>query len=375
LSENRHITVFLESLEAGGAEYAVVTLVNAFIEKGNAVELILCKSGGVFQQQLSPGVILEELNLENLYYCLPKLVKYLRNRKPSVLLTTLDLASLMVLVARRLAQVKTRVIIRVANTVSLQERIWLKKKLEHLMLKWIYPWADEIVAVSDGVADDLSVYAGIRRERITTIYNPIITPMVRELANERLNHPWFEADYPVVLGVGRLTRQKDFETLIRAFSKVRLKHDSRLLILGEGEQRAYLEDLVHRLSLDDMVALPGFVENPFKYMKNASVFVLSSRWEGLPGVLIQALACGCPIVSTDCPNGPSEILGGGKYGRLVAVGDPKELADAIEATLDNNHLKPPASLLDQFRVDQVVLRYLSVMGIAPAFGAKPEVKS
>jgi glycosyltransferase involved in cell wall biosynthesis len=363
VNAKRNITVFLESLDGGGAEYAILTLLNALAGKGCSVELILCKSGGVYRKQLSPDVILVELNSKSLYYCLPKLVKHLKHKKPPVLLTTLDLSNLITLIARRLARVKTRVIIRVANTVSLQERTWLKKRLERLLLGWIYPWADVIVAVSGGVADDLAKYIAMPRERILTIYNPVITPRLKELADIRPNHPWFgPSQPPVILGVGRLNKQKGFETLIKAFAKVHSKQPARLLILGKGEQRAYLESLVGRLGLNNEVSMPGFVENPFQYMKHAGVFVLSSAWEGLPAVLIQALACGCPVVSTDCPSGPNEILDRGKYGRLVPVGDEEAMAEAILQTLSGPKSMPDHTWLERFSLDYIVEQYLKVLG-------------
>lgn len=309
MKKNNEIFVFLESLEGGGAEQVLLTLINSFVEKGYEVEVVLCRSGGVYQKQLSSTVHLVELRVTSLYYALPKLVKYLKKTKPHVLLTTLNLASMVALIARRLARTNTRVVIRVANTVSLQPKSWLKNKIDHQLQRLIYPWADKIVAVSDGVADDLAFHIGIRRERIITIYNPVITPRLKELSIIELNHPWFLPNHPpVILGVGRLEVLKDFGTLIRAFAKLVREWPARLLILGEGNQRIQLESLVAELCLCDKVSMPGFVENPFQYMKNAQVFVLSSISEGLPGALIQALACGCPVVSTNCPTGPMEIL-------------------------------------------------------------------
>jgi len=354
--------MFLESLGEGGAEQALVTLMNAFIEKGYTVELVLCKSGGVLQNQLSDDIKIVDLRVKSLYRCLPKLVSFLKSRKPHVVLTTLDLASLIVLIAKRIASVQTRVIIRIANTVSIQKRSWLKKKFEHFFLSRIYPWANGLVAVSRSVADDLAQYISMPRERIGYIYNPVITPRMMALANEPLAHPWFESGQPpVILGVGRLTEQKKFDILILAFARIRTVYPSRLLILGEGEQRANLQALINKLKLTDEALMPGFVDNPFQYMKNAAVFVLSSAWEGLPAVLIQSLACGCPVVSTDCPSGPREILDQGRYGRLVPVGDAVALAEAMLDTLSNPAIKPDNIWWEKFSLAQIVDQYLEIL--------------
>jgi glycosyltransferase involved in cell wall biosynthesis len=362
MKKNSEISVFLESLEGGGAEQVLLTLINSFVGNGCKVEVILCRSGGVYQKHLSPAVNLVELHVKSLYYGFPKLVKYLKKTKPRILLTTLNLASMVALVAKRLARTNTRVIIRVANTISLQPKGWLKKKLDHLLQSLIYPWADGIIAVSDGVGDDLASHIGIPRGRIVTVYNPIITSKLEMLSTVELNHPWFLPDQPpVILGVGRLDVLKDFNTLIRAFDRLSVECPAHLLILGEGDQRGKLESLVAELNLGDKVSLPGFVENPFQYMKNAHVFVLSSISEGLPGVLIQALACGCPVVSTNCPTGPMEILQGGKYGHLVPVGDVEALAQAILQSLRGDHCRPPADWLDQFKVGPVVQQYLNII--------------
>jgi len=362
MQKYNQISVFLESFEGGGAEQVLLTLINSFAENGYKVEVVLSRSGGVYQKQLSSAVNLVELRAKSLYCVLPKLVRYLKRAKPPILLTTLNLASMVVLAAKRLAQANTRVTIRVANTISLQPKGWLKNKIDRQLQRWIYPWADAIISVSDGVGDDLAIHVGIPRERIITVYNPMITTKLKELSMVDLKHPWFEPNQPpVILGVGRLDVLKDFDTLIRAFGRVRMESSARLLILGEGNQRTKLESLVAELNLCDKVSMPGFVENPFYYMKNSHVFVLSSISEGLPGALIQALACGCPVVSTDCPTGPVEILQHGKYGHLVPVGDVDALAQAILRSLRGDHRKPPAEWLNQFRVDPVVEQYLNIM--------------
>ena len=176
----------------------------------------------------------------------------------------------------------------------------------------------------------LLMYAGVSKSKIHTIYTPVITPELLAKSKEVAAHPWLQtSEIPVILGVGRLTEQKDFQTLIRAFAILRQELELRLIILGEGDERTMLESLAQDLGVDRDIDLPGYLENPYSYMHQASVFVLSSAWEGLPTVLIGALACGCPIVSTDCPGGIREILLDGVYGEIVPVGDVQSMAEAI----------------------------------------------
>lgn len=194
--------------------------------------------------------------------------------------------------------------------------------------------AAHFVAVSDSVSECLSAIIGIPRNGITTIYNPVVDSALELKMAEPPDHPWLVDDgAPVILSAGRLARLKDYPTLIKAFSHLTARRPCRLIILGEGRMRNRIENLIRDLNLVDRVSLPGWVENPFMYMSRASLFVMSSRHEGLPGVLVEALACGCPCVSTDCPSGPAEILRNGQIGPLVPMGDEFALAEAMERTL------------------------------------------
>lgn len=233
-----------------------------------------------------------------------------------------------------------------------------KRKIVPYFLRWIYPFAHRVVCVSKGVAQDL-VKFGIQPQQIRVIYNPIVTPKLIAKLQENLEHPWFLSNQPpVILGVGRLNHQKDFLTLIRAFALVRQVQNARLLILGEGETRPELISLIKELNLETDVQLEGFVENPFAYMRKARVLVLSSAWEGFSNVLVEAMAAGIPVVSTDCPSGPREILAQGKYGQLVGISDPAAMAAAILNTLKNN---VDSSLLknraEEFSLEKILGQY------------------
>ena len=358
------VALFFPDLSGGGAERVMLNLAEGFAQRGLGVDMVLVRARGDYLSQVSPGIRVIDLHARNAYAALPGLVGYLRREKPRALLSTLDLTNLIAILAGRMARTPARLVIRIANTVSIQHRSPVKKRLERLSLTWLYPRADEIVVISSGVATDLSRYTGIPEERMRTIFNPSIPPQLEEKAGQALDHAWFStAEAPVVLGVGRLTRQKDFGTLIEAFARLRKTRPAHLIILGEGEERSQLESLVQELQLAKDVALPGFVQNPYAYMHRAAVFVLSSIWEGLPNSLIEALACGCPAVSTDCPSGPVEILDGGKYGHLVPMGNPQDMAEAIGKVLDGDERKPPRSWLKKYERDTVLNAYLAVMGI------------
>lgn len=225
-----------------------------------------------------------------------------------------------------------------------------------------YPWADRIVSVARGTADDLARTTGLSRERIEVVHNPIVTPELKELAKTPLDHPWFrEGEPPVVLSVGRFSKQKDFGTLLRAFARVREDRPARLVILGDGPERSMLESLISELGLDEVAALPGWVANPYPWMAHAGVYVLSSRWEGLPSVLIEALYCAVPIVATDCLSGPREILEGGEHGLLVSVGDVEALARGIESALAGDVPPPTAASWRPYEQESVVKSYLDVL--------------
>ncbi|HEY8363833.1 MAG TPA: glycosyltransferase, partial [Tissierellaceae bacterium] len=263
----------------------------------------------------------------------------------------------------------TRLVVREANTISVSSKNSLnfKARILPILMKFLYPLADAVIAVSEGVAKDLTQIIGLPAEKVKVIYNPVITPEIFKKAEEPIKHPWFApGELPVILGVGRLTKQKDFITLIRAFDIVRKEYPSRLVILGEGEERPELEALVQELDLEQYVNMPGFVENPFSYMKKAAVFVLSSRWEGLPNVLIQALALGIPVVSTACPSGPTEILEKGKLGRLVPVGNEVIMAKAILEELKKQNKSGlnecvQNNIFKRFHINKITESYLTLI--------------
>ncbi len=336
--EKTRIAFFLPSLRGGGAERAISKLAIGVAERGLSVDLVLAKAEGPYLKQLFGRVRIVDLGAPRVIRSLPKLVRYLRSARPDSLLSAMDHANLVALLARRIAGVKTKVFASVRTTVSisLQHSAHFRSRIILQLMRMIYRRADGILAVSHGVADDLVHVVGIPERKVRVLYNPVVTPMLLNNAMETPDHPWLNGGrVSIVLSVGRLTRAKDYICLIRAFALLKARREAKLIILGEGEERPRLEALVRELRLQEDVSMPGFVLNPYAYMSRADVFVLSSAWEGLPGVLIEAMACGCPVVSTNCRSGPDEILANGKYGPLVAVGNPAALAEAISQVMES----------------------------------------
>jgi len=363
--KNCNIAIFVSFSGTGGVERMIGNLTEGLTALGCQVDLLLVKTHSAHMGFLPATVNIVRLGVSHTMSSLPSLVRYLRRERPVALLATKDRANQVAILARGLAGVPTRVVLRMGTTLSaaltgkhrLQEWLW------YLPMRLMYPLADAIVAVSNGVAADLAEITGLPQTHFQVIPNPVITPKLSMLAREPINHPWFADDEePVIIGVGRLTRQKDFPTLLKAFALVRRKSPCRLIILGEGRDRHRLQALAAKLGVENDVDLLGFVSNPYAYMARADLFVLSSLWEGLGNVLVEALALGTPVVSTDCPSGPREVLQNGRYGRLVPVGDVDALVEAMLATLAN----PPdkaflASAVKAYTVDMSSRQYLETL--------------
>jgi glycosyltransferase involved in cell wall biosynthesis len=364
MSRDGPIAFFLPSLRGGGAQRVIVNLAHGIIERGLPVDVVLGAATGVFLDQLPSAVRLVDLRARRLLRSIGPLRGYLRRERPRVLVSSMSHGNLVALWAARLAGRATPVVVTVHNTMSQStpQQGALAGGLWPHLLRTFYPWASCVVAVSHGAADDLARTSGLPRNRVQVVYNPVITPSIMALARQKPDHPWFDPGQPpVILGVGRLTKQKDFPTLIRAFAEVRRRRPARLIILGEGEDRPLLESLIAELGLKETVALPGFRENAMAYMAGSALFVLSSAWEGLPTVLIEALAAGTRVVSTDCPSGPREILQDGRLGILVPVGDVAALAEAMIDTLDRPGTTVPPDALTAFTRDAAVDHYLSLI--------------
>ncbi|MEM9625610.1 MAG: glycosyltransferase [Pseudomonadota bacterium] len=354
-TNGRHIGFFMYGLTGGGVARRIATLINALAERGDRVELLLARGGNPGGIEIDDQVTV--LPLDGWRSRLPwvrgkrlrefagvrgALAAYMRQSRPDVMIAADTFANLTALEARLQSGQSLPLIIgqRTHLSAFLDERFEGRDR-EAMMARILrlYPLADAIVGVSKGVSSDL-VRMGVPEDGITTIYSSIIGPDTPTLAAAPIEHPWFqEGQPPVILSIGRITAAKDFPTLLRAFARlVDSGRDLRLVILGAAKSEKKndrLLDLASTLGIRDRLDLPSAVVNPFRFIARSALLACSSKREGLPATLVEALACGTPVVSTDCPSGPAEILTDETIGRLVPVGDHQAMADAMAATLDN----------------------------------------
>lgn len=332
------VAVFVGTLRGGGAERSAVALANELSARGHSVDLVLVRAEGTYLDQgmVSSTVRVVDLDCRRTRHALVPWVRYLRSTRPHSVLSLLTDVNLIAVLGVLLARCGARVVISERAFPSVAEGRFgaLQRRLRRWAITGLYRLADGVVCVSRAAAEDLVRFAALPAERVQVIFTPVDTAAVQRRAAAPLEHPWFRSGAPpVLLAVGRLEPQKNFALLLRAFARTREVLDARLVILGEGSERTKLEALVAELGLAEHVSMPGFVDNPYAYMGRAAALALSSDLEGLPNVLLEALACGCPVVSTRCPSGPNEILDEGRYGALVPVGDASALAGALLCAL------------------------------------------
>jgi len=365
------LSIFVSFSGEGGVERMVLNLVNALAEKGLRIDLLLIRSDSRHLDEIHPSVRRIELGSGHTLTSLPPLIRYLKRVRPPCLLAAKDRAGRIAVIARALAGAKdTRLALRLGTnlTAAFAHKSAWRMRLRQLPIRLLYPRIDVIICVSEGVRRDTLAISCVDPDRVSVIRNPVITPRLLQAAEEPVPHPWLaQPDRPVVLGAGRLTLQKDFQTLLRAFAQLRTTRACRLIILGDGRERKSLLALAERLGIVEDLSLPGFTSNPYAYMRRADLFVLSSRWEGSPNVLTEAMALGTPVVSTDCPSGPDELLAQGSIAPLVAVGDWQGLAEAMARVLDN----PPSQTqlsraVQEYNAETSARRYLEILGLEPS---------
>ncbi|MEO6801968.1 MAG: glycosyltransferase [Granulicella sp.] len=360
------IAIYLHTLFNGGIERVMFNLIQGFLDQGIAVDLVLNRLDySPFEKIIPEETRVVKLEAFKIAQRVPKLAEYLRRERPDALLSAAHFSNEIACLARRFARTNTRLIL--SEHTSLSSHMSEGRKLSpRMLLPWttrrLYPMADAVVAVSNGVADDLCRVSKLPRNLVQTIYNPIDFVHLAATAKEPLDDPWFAPGAPpVILAIGRLETQKNFPNLLHAFAEVRKQREARLVILGEGSERARLTSLITELGLQQDVSLPGFVMNPAAYMARSSVFAMSSTWEGLPVALLEALALRIPIVSTDCPSGPAEILRNGMYGELVPMHDSKALAQGILNILSGTIKTVEPEWLEQFDAAIITQKYLDLM--------------
>ncbi|NEV61238.1 glycosyltransferase [Thiorhodococcus minor] len=363
------IACFFSTSGHSGVDRAARHLIPALARRGYQVDLLKVRRHGPHLPEIPAGVRVIDLGSRHTLACLPAVARYLRQARPAAMLSDKDRVNRVALFARAIARVPTRLTLRSGTTISidLATRGALERWVQRMSMGRLYPFADQVIVASAGVADDMADYTGLARARIRVVPPPVVPERLLAAELPPPDHPWIgERDCPLILSAGELCSRKDFETLIRAFARLRAERPARLMILGRGGARERLLALARELGVAEDVALPGYVENPYAYMAHADLFAFTSRWEGLGFVLIEALAVGTPVVATDCPSGPSEILHGGRYGSLVPVGDDAALAAAMQATLDDP--LPPSRLKEaarRYEIEASTDAYLDAMGLRP----------
>ena len=361
-----HLAVLVSFSGQGGVERSFALLVNAMVDLGIRVDLLLIKRSSPHLALVSPRVNCIALKHQHAAACSGEVARYLSNTQPDALLVAKHRAIVAAAKATRKAGYHRPVVgvIGINTSASIAAKHWSQRFLWRLDMWRYYRRLTRLIAVSDGVNADLCKLARLPRSRVVTIRNPVVDNSLRALAEEPVDHPWVKDNNgPVIVSVGRLSHSKDYPTLLRAMPLLS-NRAARLVILGEGGDRPKLEQLISELHLEDRVRLPGFVDNPFPWMQAARVFALSSVIEGSGNVLVEAMALGTPVVTTDCPSGPAEIVDGGRHGHLVPMRDPRALAAALDVALsqptDKNQLMEATRL---FEATESARNYLRVLNI------------
>lgn len=359
-------TLFFSNLQAGGIQRAMLTLAMGLLQRGWQVDLLVVNASGPLRHEIPAQARFFDLNKPRATNTLGGVIQYLRANQPNVVLSSQTHLNAIAILSRIFSGWKGRLVLNEQIAILEHAKFSASKKdrFNPLVAKLLYRFGDAIIGVSQAAADELKQVTGLPADRVSVAYNPIVSPELIERSKVIPDHPWFkDPQLQVILGAGRFTEQKDFITLITSFKAVyQANTKARLVILGEGKLEAEYRALIDAYQLQNVVDLPGFQANPYSYMRYSKLFVLSSRWEGFGNVLVEAMACGTAVVSTDCPHGPAEVLENGKFGLLVPPADPAALADAILKSLGN---PPDPTMLIQrsldFSVEKIIDQYEAAM--------------
>lgn len=369
LKTNKRICFFLANLYGGGAERVMLHVAGLIAKQGYSVDLVVAFLDGPYQKEVSPLINVIDLQCPNTTRSVFKLSAYIREHKPIAVVSTLILCNILTVLANILSGFKTKTLLREASIYKGTQDATspTSHKIYMALSKLLYPLSNHIIAVSTSVYDDIQARIPFVKKKTSIIYNPINQATYVELSQRPLDHQWINnEEHNTIVAVGRLDYQKGFDVLIEAFHTLQKNVSAKLVLLGEGvgQDRQTLETLVSSYGLDSHIDMPGFVDNPFNYMANADLIVQSSRWEGLPNVLIQALAVDTAVVATDCPGGGSEILNYGEFGTLVDVDDPASLAQAMQSAIENpkqRNAEELAKHLTKFDDETIASQYLELI--------------
>lgn len=359
------ILFVIPSLAGGGAERILFLLLKYLNRSCFKPLLVVFNTEKAYEQDFSSDVSVRCLNKKsrfNFFRLLWALSRIIKREKPSLILSFLTYTNYLTILARNLAKLRTLLLLNEQANLMWSLRNQKFKRIKKILIRNLYPKATGIISVSRGVKEDLITNYRVPRNRCFVIYNMVDIERIRKLANEKIAHPWFKEKIPIIIACGRLTAQKNYPLLLKAMSLILKENSARLLILGEGEDQSKLEEYAGKLGISHNVAFLNFQSNPFKYMSRATVFVLSSSWEGFPNVIIEAMACGVPVVSTQCPSGPEEAITDGANGLLVPVRDVNALAKAILRLLKDESLRKRVAetgrkRAEDFRVEKMVAEY------------------
>ncbi|MBD2847556.1 glycosyltransferase [Paenibacillus sp. IB182496] len=352
---------FIFSLKGGGAERTVVNIINNLDKTKFEITLILgSNNNNEYMHLISDDIKIKKLNATKLRNCFFKLMKTIHLEKPDIMFSTLVDNNIMLLTTKLLGRIKAPAIVREANNRTESKQVSIVNRLLTYMLYNLC--ASKVVALSNGVKDDLINNFCILENKINVIYNPVEVLKIKELSKEVLTEFDITGDFKVIIAIGRLVEQKDYYTLLKSFSQVLESERAILLILGKGPMEKQLIDLTVSLGVNNHVVFLGFKRNPYKYLKRADIFILSSKWEGFGHVIVEAMAVGVPVISTNCKSGPSEIIGNNEFGLLVPVQSPDILAEKIIFLLKSKKKREDFVVkglrrAEHFEAKKIVLEY------------------
>jgi glycosyltransferase involved in cell wall biosynthesis len=379
MNKSKQMVAYLPNLDSGGAQKQTLLMLDFFSTQGFRATVVVDQAIGSMAKSLPSSIEVVSLRASRTLFAIPRLAAWLRRERPDVLLSCLGHNNIAAIIARFLARTHTTLAISQHNVLTAETKAlacW-QHGLLPLMYRAVGAYADAIIAVSQGVARDMSYATGLPLKRISVIPNPVIYDHFASDAEQNVSHRWLDdPTLSVFVAVGRLVPQKDFITLLTAFARVRATTRARLLIVGEGSERLAIEQQIAELDIANEVELLGYCSNPLPYMAKADALVLSSRYEGFGNVIVESLACGTSVVSTDCPYGPSEILADGKYGRLVKIGDPEGMAQAMLEMLQRPF---PPSLLRaraaEFSVEAIGRKYINLFSEVSSLSTLHDAKT